>query len=95
MTVVGSRYGSNNQYVVDPGKGFTVICNDCGLMQTENDFSAVYCVFCDLVAVIKCHGCNQESHIHNSVICERETNYVQENKDSLGQLRDSPGGEQL
>lgn len=93
MTVVGSRYGKDNQYVTEPGKGFTVVCNDCGVILTPDAFDGTYCVFCELIAIIRCHGCDQESHIHNSLICEREVNYVSGHEKPLGQLRDSEGGQ--
>ena len=92
MTVIGSRYGKDNQYVTEPGKGFTVICNDCGVMLTDEDFEATYCIYCELIAVIRCHGCKQEAQIHNNVVCSKEVNYVQGAEKPLGQLRDSGGG---
>lgn len=95
MTVVGSRYGNDNQYASEPGRGFTVVCNDCGLTLTNKDMTAHYCIYCELIPVITCHGCKQEAHIHDTVLCEREVNYVQRGTEPLGQLRDSKGGEQL
>jgi hypothetical protein len=92
MTVVGSRFGDNNQNKLEPGKGFTVICNDCGLFLSSKDFEASYCIACELIAVITCHGCKQETQLHTNIVCEREVNYVRSHEKPLGQLRDSEGG---
>jgi hypothetical protein len=92
VTVVGSRYGKDNQYVTEPGKGFTVICNDCGLIMTDDSMGATYCVFCELVPTVRCPGCKQKVFLHDSLLCESEVNYVQGDERPLGQLRDSAGG---
>jgi hypothetical protein len=90
MPVVGSRFGNDNHYTTGKGKGFTVICNDCGIMLWNKDLRANFCIFCEEVAVITCPGCKQESHIHHSIHCEKEVSYyVQEDARSLEQVRDS------
>ena len=89
MSVVGSRYGDTNLYATGKGKGFTVICNDCGITLSKKDTYASFCVFCEQIAVFQCPKCKQESHVHTSPICTREVNYVLEDEKPLGQLRDA------
>lgn len=95
MPVVGSRFGNDNQYTTGNGKGFTVVCNDCGLFLSNKDLDGAFCVFCEQIAVFTCHGCKQESHIHNALHCTREVSYVQEHEEPLDPLRDSKGEQGL
>ena len=91
--IVGSRYGKSNQFATGLGKGFTVVCNDCGVTLDDNCFDATYCVFCEEVPVFKCPGCKQESHVHYHAVCDKEVSYVHEDAKSLEQLRDSKGAQ--
>jgi hypothetical protein len=92
MTVIGSRYGDNNLYQTGPGKGFTIICNDCGIVMTNECLDATYCVFCDLIPGISCPGCEQKVLLHNHTLCKSEVNYVQTHEESVEQVRSSEGG---
>ena len=88
MAVVGSVYGSDNFGADGPGKGFTVICNDCGIFLANKDMTGTFCIFCDSMAVFTCSACKQEAHIHDHVHCTREVNYVHKTEESLEQVRD-------
>lgn len=92
MTVVGSRYGQDNQYATGKGKGYTVICNDCGIILTNKDLAGAFCIFCEYISVLTCSGCRQEVHNHDNLVCTMETNYVQGDEEAMGKLRDSKGG---
>jgi len=77
MPIIGSRYGKTNQYADGKGKGFTVICNDCGVTLDNKDVNASFCVVCESIATITCPSCNQQVFMHDTTICIREVNYVQ------------------
>lgn len=93
MTVVGSRFGSNNQYATGKGKGFTVTCNDCGNTLSNDDFYTEYCVICEDIPVFQCKNCRQEGHLHTSPHCTREINHVLDSEDSVGTLCNEVGGQ--
>ncbi len=92
MTVVGSRFGNDNHYATGKGKGFTIICNDCGILLTSKDFTGAFCIFCEYVGVITCSGCKQEVHNHDNLVCTREINYVQGDEGAVGELRSPERG---
>ncbi len=87
MAVVGSVYGDDNFGADGLGKGFTVVCNDCGIFLTNDCMDGDFCIFCDQVACFTCPACKQESHIHNSIHCTREGNYVRKTEEPLEQVR--------
>lgn len=93
MPVVGSSYGDNNQYATGKGRGFTVICNDCGITLSNEDFEGGYCVFCEQIAKIKCPKCKQQSHIHIDSRCTMEVSHVQQDDRPLGKVHHERGTE--